>query len=94
MPLHTDAAGLKGTDFLERTGAMISFECGKMFTDIGKVPHVYSVSPARHAALTVFTRCKDGHSIQPKQEARQMDGQIPAGPPSQDNHSAESDLPR
>jgi len=29
-PLPTEAAGLIGTDFLERTGAKINFECGRM----------------------------------------------------------------
>ena len=29
-PVPTDAAGLLGTDFLERTGANVNFECGKM----------------------------------------------------------------
>ena len=83
MPLPTDTAGLIGTDFLERAGAIISFECGKIsFSDIGKLPHVYSVSHARHAALSVFTRGKKGHRPQPRQEARQTDGQIQAGPKS------------
>ena len=79
-PHPTDAAGLIGTDFLERAGAIISFECAKIsFSDIGKVPHVHSVSPARHPALTVFTRGKEGHRPQPRQqEARQTDGFRPA----------------
>jgi len=29
-PLHTEEAGLIGTDFLERTGDEINFECGRM----------------------------------------------------------------
>ena len=41
-PLPTDAVGLIGTDFLDRAGAIISFECCKMFSDIGKMPHIYS----------------------------------------------------
>ena len=61
--LPTDAAGLLGTDFLEKTGAVIDLKCGRMsLTDVGKVPRVYSVPPAGHAALTVFTEGKTGHS--------------------------------
>ena len=54
--LPTDAAGLLVTDFLEKAGAVIDFECGKMsLTSIGNVPRVFSVPPARHSAFTVFT---------------------------------------
>ena len=56
-PLPTDAAGLLGTDFLERTGANKNFECGKMaLVAIDKAPCAYSVTPAKSAALTVFTK--------------------------------------
>jgi hypothetical protein len=41
--LPTKAADLLGTDFMDRLGAKIDFECGKMlFTDIDRVPHVNS----------------------------------------------------
>ena len=54
--LPTEAAGLLGTDFLEKTGAVIDFECAKMsFADVGKVTRVYRVPHAKHSALTVFT---------------------------------------
>ena len=63
--LPTDAAGLLVTDFLEKAGAVIDFECGKMsLTGTGKVPRVFIVPPARHSALTVFTESKAGHMSQ------------------------------
>ena len=53
--LPTKAAGLLGTDFMNRLCAKIDFECGKMlFTNIDKVPHVNSVSSTGHVALSVF----------------------------------------
>ena len=77
----TEAAGLLGTDFLEKSGAVIDFECGKMsLTDSGRAPQVYSVAPAKHTALTVFTGGKAGRSPQLKQqETRQVDEQLSAG---------------
>ena len=79
--LPTEAAGLLGTDFLEKSGALIDFECGKMsLTDSGRAPQVYSVAPAKHTALTVFTGGKAGRSPQLKQqETRQVDEQLSAG---------------
>jgi len=42
--LPADAAGLLGTDFFEKAGAIINFECNKMsLTGIGNVPRVLSV---------------------------------------------------
>jgi len=78
--LPTDTAGLLGTDFMQETGAVIDFECGKMLlTGIGAVPRARSWSPTGHAALTVFTQGKEGHSPQPKQkEAWQVDAQLSA----------------
>jgi hypothetical protein len=65
-PLPTITAGLLGTDFFEKTGAEINFECGKMsLTDIDKVSRMYSVPPAGHASLTVFAKDKVRHSTQP-----------------------------
>jgi len=56
MPLHTEATGLMGTDFLERTGAEINFECGRMaLAAIGEGPVANSVSQGKRAALTVFS---------------------------------------
>jgi hypothetical protein len=55
--LPTKAAGLLGTDFMDRLDAKIDFECGKMlFTDIDGVPHVNSFSSTGHVALTVFPK--------------------------------------
>jgi len=53
-PLPSDAAGLLGTDFTEKTGAVINFErCKMSLTDIDKLSRVYSVPPVRHTALSV-----------------------------------------
>ena len=80
--LPTDAAGLLGTDFLEKAGAMIDFVCGQMsLTGIGNVSRVFSVPPARHSALTVFTESKAGRSSQLNlQEARHKGEQSSASP--------------
>jgi hypothetical protein len=62
-PLPTDEAGPLGTDFLEKAGAVIHFEGGKMsLTGIGNVPRVFSVPPARQSELIVFTWSEDGRS--------------------------------
>jgi len=76
--LPTDAAGLLGTDFFEKTGAVINFECGKMsLTDIDQVSRVYSVPPVEHASLTAFAEGKVRHSPQPsKTETRHTDEQF------------------
>jgi len=55
--LPTKAAGLLGTDFMDRLGAKIDFERGKMlFTDVDRVPYVNGVSLTGHMALTVFPK--------------------------------------
>jgi hypothetical protein len=76
----TDTAGLLGTDFMQETGAVIDFECGKMsLTAIGAVPPARSGSPTGHAALTVFTHGTEGHSPQPNlKEPWQVDAQLSA----------------
>jgi len=57
------AAGLVGTDFLERTDAEISFECGMMaLAANGEAPSVNSVSHAKGIAFYVFTEGKAGRS--------------------------------
>jgi len=64
--LPTDAAGLLDTDFLNKAGVSIDFECGKMsLADIGKAPRACKVPPTTGAALTIFTEGKEGHSPQP-----------------------------
>ena len=65
--LPTKAGGLLSTDFMDRLGAKIEFECGKMLlTDIGRVPHVNSISSTGHVVLTVFSEGEAGRSLQPK----------------------------
>jgi len=78
--LPTDAVGLLGTDFFEKTGAEINFECGKMsLTDIDQVSRVYSVPPVGHASLTIFAEGKERHIPQPsKLETRHTDEQFSA----------------
>ena len=52
--LPTDAAGLLGTDFMEKVGAEINFGGGKMsFTSTEKVPRARSITPKKHVALSV-----------------------------------------
>ena len=65
--LPTKAAGLLGTDFLDRLGARIDFECGQMtLTGIGLVPRVHCIPSTEHVALTAFSEGKAGRSPQPK----------------------------
>jgi hypothetical protein len=80
--LPTDAAGLLGTEFLNKAGVSIDFGCGKMsLADIAKAPRGCRVSPTRGAALTIFTAGKEGHSPQPcLREARHKDEQFSASP--------------
>ena len=80
--LPTDAAGLLGTDFLEKAGVVIDLECSKMsLTGIGNVPRVFSVPPARHSVLTVFTESKAERSSQLSlQKARHKGEQSLASP--------------
>jgi hypothetical protein len=80
--LPADSAGQLGSDFFEKAGAIIEFECSKLsFTGIGNVPRVLSVPHAGHAALTIFTESKAGRSSQLSQkEARHAPEQVPAGP--------------
>jgi len=69
--LPADAKGLLGTDFFEKEGAIIDFECNKMsLTGIGNVPRVLSIPHAGLAARTIFTESKAGRSSQLSQEAR------------------------
>ena len=80
--LPADAAGLLGTDFFEKAGAIIDFECSKLsFTGNGNMPCVLSVPHAGNAALTIFTENKAECSSQLSQkEERQAPEQVPAGP--------------
>jgi len=61
--LPTKAAGLIGMDYMEKTGATIDFEKGKMsLAVISRGPNLVSASLTPQTALTVFPRGKDGHS--------------------------------
>ena len=72
--LPANAAGLLGTDFFEKAGAIIDFERRKMsLAGIGNVPRVLSVPHARHAALTIFTESKAGRRSQPAPTLRLHD---------------------
>jgi len=89
--LPTKAAGLLGTDYLDRLGTIVDFECGELsLSGVDKMPRVCSIAVKRHAALTVFPEGKAGRNPQPtKQEARRMDEQLPASPCSEANPSHE-----
>ena len=59
----TKSAGLLGTDFMDRLGAKIEFECGKiLLTDINRVPQENGVSSTGHVAFTVFPKGEAGRS--------------------------------
>ena len=65
--LPTNAAGLLGTDFVNRLGARIDCECGQTtLTGIGLVPRVHCIPSTEHVALTAFSEGKAGRSPQPK----------------------------
>ena len=83
--LPTDAVGLLGTDFLERTGANVNFECGKIaLAAIDKAPRAYEVIPAKGAALTVFMEGDARRSPQPtRREELHTDGHTSDDPRSE-----------
>jgi len=65
-PLPTEAAGLIGTDFLDRTGAEINFECGRMaLAAIGEAPFANSALQGKRTALTLFSEVQVGCSTRP-----------------------------
>ena len=90
-PLPTKAAGLLGTDHLDRLGAIVDIECDELsLTGVDKILRVCNIPVKRHAALTVFPEGKAGRNPQPtKQEARRMDEQLPASPCSETTPSHE-----
>jgi len=54
-PFPTETDGLFGTDFLEKTGAYINFDIGKLLLDgINKTPYVCNSISTKRAALSVF----------------------------------------
>jgi hypothetical protein len=81
-PLPTTAAGLLGTDFKEKAGAVIDFERSKM--SLGDIPRVSASRDMSHAgstALTVFSAGKEGHSLRPSRlKAKCIVEQRPASP--------------
>jgi len=65
-PLPREAARLIARDFLNRTGAEINFECGRMaLAEIGGSPGANEVSQGRRATLTVFSEVQVGRSPRP-----------------------------
>ena len=61
--LPTEAAGLLGTDFMEKVGAEINFGGGKMsFNSTEKIPRIRSIMPTEQVALTVFSEGKEGRN--------------------------------
>jgi len=88
-PLPTQAAGLIGTDFLERTGAEINFECGRMaLAGVGEAPVANSDSQGKRAALTVFSEVQVGRSIRPtgqeKLQLHEESSEVPRFEPTTD----------
>jgi len=78
-PLPTEAAGLRGTDFLEGRGAHINFENRKMsFNDTVKDDRA-SDELRQRRVLSVFTSSKEGHSPQPMRRKEGRAG--PSQPP-------------
>ena len=91
--LPTDAAGLVGADFMEKTGATINFECSKVtLTSTNQAPQAHIATPTGQLALTVFPGSKDGRNPQTsKREAWRMDEQVPVSPrPEVNNQQCKS----
>ena len=76
--LPTNAAGLIGLDFMKKTGANLDIGNGKISpAGISKGQKLVRSSPARQAALTVFTLEKEGHSPPPRQQVvKEKDGKV------------------
>jgi len=90
--LPTDAAGLLGTGFLERTGANVNFECGKMaLAAIDKATRAYEVVFAKSAALTVFTEGEARRSPQPTRREELHTEGLPSDDPRSDMTASESE---
>jgi hypothetical protein len=65
--LRTDAARLVGTDFMEKTGATINFECSKVtLTSANQAPQAHIAIPTGQLALTVFPRVKTAATLKPE----------------------------
>ena len=77
-PLPTNADGLIGLDFMEKTGANLDIGKGKIsLAGVSKGPKLVSSPLSRQAALTVFIPEKEGHSPSPrKQVEKEEDGKV------------------
>jgi hypothetical protein len=79
--LPTEAADINGTDLMTQTGAMIDFDCCKLWLNNGRRPRVHSDTHIGHSAITIFTEGKGGHSPKPsKHETRQAEEPLAARP--------------
>ena len=68
--LPTAAAGLLGTDWMAKAGAIIDFDYSKMILRGNpSVSTVCNTTPKWHNAFTIFMQSK-GHSLQPEQRER------------------------
>ena len=62
------AGGLIGTDFMNRLGTVIDFECGKMaITNIDRVAQVCG-APSPRQLSTIFSGNKAGCSLRPNEQ--------------------------
>ena len=58
-PLPTKADGLLGADFLDKVGAEINFDKGKLsLLDNNETPYACGIVSTKHASLTVFPKDK------------------------------------
>jgi hypothetical protein len=75
--LPTAGAGLLGTDWMAKAGAIIDFDYGKMiFRGNPSVSTVCNATLTGHNALTIFMQGKEGRSLQPAQrETMQLEEQ-------------------
>jgi len=93
-PLPTKVAGLLGTNYLDRLGAIVYFECGVLsLTCVDKMLRLCSIPVKKHAALTLFPKGKASRNPHPtKQEARRVEEQHPDSPCSEATPSQEKVL--
>jgi len=81
-PLHTEAAGLLGPDFLEEREATINSElCKISLNDTARDSRAHGNASTEHRVLTIFTTGKEGHSPQPVQRTEEKRRAGPRQPP-------------
>ena len=69
--LRTKAAGLLGTNYLDRLGAIVDFECGELsLTSVDKMLRVCNIPVKRHATHTYFPRVKQAVTLAPYKNRR------------------------